>query len=51
MVTPSYQFPLGHTMSLQRRLALIEWAGAHDAWIVEDDYDAESATSDGRMPH
>lgn len=41
VVTPSYQFPLGHTMSLQRRLALIEWAGAHDAWIVEDDYDAE----------
>jgi GntR family transcriptional regulator / MocR family aminotransferase len=41
VVTPSHQFPLGYTMSLERRLALIEWAGAHNAWIVEDDYDAE----------
>ena len=41
VVTPSHQFPLGYTMSLERRLALIDWAGAHDSWIVEDDYDAE----------
>jgi GntR family transcriptional regulator/MocR family aminotransferase len=41
VITPSHQFPLGHTMSLDRRLALIDWAGAHDSWIVEDDYDAE----------
>ncbi|SHL42529.1 GntR family transcriptional regulator / MocR family aminotransferase [Pseudonocardia thermophila] len=41
VVTPSYQFPLGHTMSLPRRIALIEWAGSRNAWIVEDDYDAE----------
>ncbi len=41
VVTPSHQFPLGYTMSLERRLALIDWAGTHDAWIVEDDYDAE----------
>lgn len=41
VVTPSYQFPLGHTMSLQRRLALIDWAGSRSSWIVEDDYDAE----------
>ncbi|MEU7815674.1 PLP-dependent aminotransferase family protein [Pseudonocardia sp. NPDC049154] len=40
-VTPSHQFPLGHTMSLERRLALIDWAGRNDSWIVEDDYDAE----------
>jgi GntR family transcriptional regulator / MocR family aminotransferase len=40
-VTPSHQFPLGYTMSLERRLALIDWAGTHDSWIVEDDYDAE----------
>lgn len=40
-VTPSHQFPLGVTMSLARRLALIEWARANDAWIVEDDYDSE----------
>jgi GntR family transcriptional regulator/MocR family aminotransferase len=28
-------------MSLDRRLALIDWADAHDSWIIEDDYDAE----------
>ncbi|QJY44484.1 PLP-dependent aminotransferase family protein [Pseudonocardia broussonetiae] len=41
VVTPSHQFPLGHTMTLERRLALIDWASTHDSWIVEDDYDAE----------
>lgn len=40
-VTPSHQFPLGLTMSLRRRLALLEWARASGAWIVEDDYDSE----------
>ncbi|SMH58632.1 MocR-like pyridoxine biosynthesis transcription factor PdxR [Azospirillum agricola] len=41
LVTPSHQFPLGVTMSLGRRLQLLDWAAAHDAWIVEDDYDSE----------
>ncbi|MGE3287778.1 MAG: PLP-dependent aminotransferase family protein [Pseudonocardia sp.] len=41
VVTPSHQFPLGTTMSLSRRLALLEWAGSTGDWIVEDDYDAE----------
>ncbi len=40
-VTPSHQFPLGVTMSLPRRIALLEWAARHDAVIVEDDYDSE----------
>ena len=40
-VTPSHQYPLGVTLSLRRRLALIEWANANGAWIVEDDYDSE----------
>ena len=40
-VTPSHQFPLGPTMSLARRLALLEWAGRTGAWVVEDDYDSE----------
>jgi GntR family transcriptional regulator/MocR family aminotransferase len=40
-VTPSHQFPLGVTMSLARRLALLEWARAADAWLLEDDYDSE----------
>lgn len=41
MVTPSRNYPLGYTMSLSRRLALIQWAKEHNGWIVEDDYDSE----------
>ncbi len=40
-VTPSHQFPLGVTMSMPRRLSLLEWARAAGAWILEDDYDSE----------
>ena len=40
-VTPSHQQPLGSTMSLRRRLALLAAAVEADAWIVEDDYDGE----------
>ena len=40
-VTPSHQFPLGATMSLDRRLALLRWAKSAGAWIFEDDYDSE----------
>ncbi|HTK29755.1 MAG TPA: PLP-dependent aminotransferase family protein [Vicinamibacterales bacterium] len=40
-VTPSHQFPRGVTMTLGRRLDLLHWAEQSDAWILEDDYDAE----------
>jgi GntR family transcriptional regulator / MocR family aminotransferase len=40
-VTPSHQYPLGVTMSLPRRLALLDWANRTEAWILEDDYDSE----------
>ena len=40
-VTPSHQSPLGVTMSVARRLTLLEWAKRADAYIVEDDYDSE----------
>lgn len=40
-VSPSHQYPLGVTMSLQRRLMLIDWAREANAWILEDDYDSE----------
>jgi GntR family transcriptional regulator/MocR family aminotransferase len=39
--TPSHQFPLGATMSLARRLELLDWAASAGAWVVEDDYDSE----------
>jgi aspartate/methionine/tyrosine aminotransferase len=40
-VTPSHHYPLGVTMSAARRFALLDWAAREDAWILEDDYDAE----------
>lgn len=39
--TPAHQFPLGMSMSLARRLALLDWARTTPGWIFEDDYDAE----------
>lgn len=41
IVTPSRQFPLGMTLSLDRRIALLEWAERSNALIIEDDYDSE----------
>jgi len=40
-VTPSHQYPLGVTMSLARRLKLLEWARTTDSFIIEDDYNSE----------
>ncbi|MFC3126888.1 PLP-dependent aminotransferase family protein [Pseudoroseomonas globiformis] len=40
-VTPSHQFPTGVTMSMERRIALLDWARQAGAWVIEDDYDSE----------
>jgi GntR family transcriptional regulator / MocR family aminotransferase len=40
-VTPSHQYPTGVPMSLERRIALLDWARRNHSWIVEDDYDGE----------
>ena len=40
-VTPSHQFPTGAVLSINRRLAAIEWAAKNSAYIIEDDYDSE----------
>jgi len=40
-VTPAHQAPLGMTLSVSRRLALLDWAARAQAWVVEDDYDSE----------
>lgn len=40
-VTPSHQFPMGVTMSIERRMKLIEWARKSGGLIFEDDYDSE----------
>lgn len=41
IVTPSHQAPLGVTLELTRRLALLAWAKEARAWVLEDDYDGE----------
>jgi GntR family transcriptional regulator/MocR family aminotransferase len=41
VVTPAHQSPLCVTLSLPRRLALLDWAAHNEAWIIEDDYDGE----------
>jgi GntR family transcriptional regulator/MocR family aminotransferase len=50
VVTPTHQFPLGVRMSLARRSALLDWARAQRAWIVEDDYDGEFQYGPQRIP-
>ncbi len=41
VVTPAHQSPLCLSLSLPRRLALLDWATRNNAWIIEDDYDGE----------
>lgn len=41
LVTPAHQYPMGGVLSAERRAALVDWARRRDAWIIEDDYDAE----------
>jgi GntR family transcriptional regulator/MocR family aminotransferase len=50
VVTPSHQFPTGAIMSVARRIALLRWAEANDAWIIEDDYDSEFRYGVGAIP-
>jgi GntR family transcriptional regulator/MocR family aminotransferase len=49
-VTPSHQYPLGVTMTVARRLQLVDAARRTDAWIIEDDYDGEYRHSTRPVP-
>lgn len=49
-ITPSHQYPLGVTMTVGRRLALLEWARQAGAWILEDDYDSEFRYTSRPLP-
>lgn len=40
-VTPACQWPMGTTMSLNRRMQLLSYATKHESWILEDDYNGE----------
>lgn len=50
VVTPGHQCPLTMSMPAARRQLLLDWASAHDAWIVEDDYDGEFRHSGRPLP-
>ena len=41
LLTPSHNYPMGYTLSLERRLELIAWAKQTGSWLIEDDYDSE----------
>jgi GntR family transcriptional regulator/MocR family aminotransferase len=49
-ITPGHQFPLGISMTLPRRLQLLEWAANSGALIFEDDYDSEYRYSGRPVP-
>ena len=50
VVTPGQQAPLGATLSLERRLRLLEWAEVTKSWVIEDDYLSELRLSGGAAP-
>lgn len=41
LVTPAHQYPTGAVLDSERRAALLAWAARRNAFILEDDYDAE----------
>lgn len=48
--TPSHQYPLGYTMSMSRRRALLAWAARVGAFVIEDDYDGDFSYDDAPLP-
>lgn len=50
ILTPSRQFPLGVTLPLARRIALLDWAETADSYVVEDDFDSEYRFEGAPLP-
>lgn len=50
VVTPSHQYPLGGSLPVDRRQALLEWARQHRVVVVEDDYDSELRYTSQPLP-
>jgi GntR family transcriptional regulator/MocR family aminotransferase len=48
--TPAHQYPLGGRLPVNRRQALVGWARATGAIVVEDDYDSEFRYDVGPLP-
>lgn len=49
-VTPGHQSPLGVTLTAERRIQLLQWAGARGATVIEDDYDSEYRYEERPVP-
>jgi GntR family transcriptional regulator/MocR family aminotransferase len=49
-LTPSHQFPMGATLSLERRRAVLRWAQRTGAYVIEDDYDNEFRYDGAPLP-
>ena len=49
-ITPSHQFPMGVTLSKERRLQLLNYAQRVDAFILEDDYYSEFRYDQRALP-
>jgi GntR family transcriptional regulator / MocR family aminotransferase len=41
LLSPAHQFPTGVVLSPERRARVLAWADERDAFVLEDDYDAE----------
>lgn len=50
LVTPSHQYPLGGSLPIDRRQALLDWADRRGVWVVEDDYDSELRYTSQPLP-
>ena len=50
VITPSHQYPLGGSLPIDRRQALLEWARRHQVVVVEDDYDSELRYTSQPLP-
>ena len=50
LVAPSHHYPLGVTMSLDRRRALLDWAAENKAWIIENEIDGDFRFSRSIQP-
>ncbi len=48
--SPAHQYPLGGRLPVSRRQALVAWARATGALVVEDDYDSEFRYDVGPLP-
>jgi GntR family transcriptional regulator/MocR family aminotransferase len=49
-LAPSSHYPLGISLSLERRHAVVDFAARNGCWILEDDYDSDFRYLDRPLP-